>query len=157
MRSIKCNALSQTLGDRVSAAGSASYNEQQSAYWSTQQAETLPACRVRPKSANEVAAVLIITTFYLCPFSVKSGGHAAFAGASNIQNGVTIDLNNLRTIDVSSDRTLTKLGPGNRWGDVYEALTPLNLTVIGGRDAAIGVGGLTLGGENCTPTAGRHC
>lgn len=147
VRHIKCNILGQVLGDRVSAAGSAAYNQQQSAYWSNQQAETLPACRVRPNSTNDVAATLIITTFYNCPFSVKSGGHAAFAGASNIQDGVTIDLNNLRTIDVSSDRTLTKIGPGNRWGDVYGALTPLNLAVIGGRDSGIGVGGLTLGGE----------
>lgn len=132
----------------MSSAGSASYNAQQSAYWSAQQAETLPACRVLPKSSKDVAAALIITTFYNCPFAVKSGGHAAFAGASGIQDGVTIDLNQLRAINVSTDRTLTRIGPGNRWGDVYRALTPLNLAVIGGRVSGIGVGGLTLGGED---------
>lgn len=101
---------------------------------------------MQPRRANDVAATLIITTFFQCPFSVKSGGHAAFAGASNIQDGVTIDLNLLKTLKVSSDKKTTQVGPGNRWGDVYGALDSLKLAVIGGRVADIGVGGLTLGG-----------
>lgn len=121
--------------------------QQQSVYWSRQQAETQPACRVLPEHAKDVAATLLITVFFHCPFAVKSGGHAAFAGASSIQGGLTIDLNNLRTLQVSRDKTTTSIGAGNRWGDVYRALSPLNLAVIGGRDAGIGVGGLTLGGE----------
>ena len=77
---------------------------------------------------------------------MKSGGHAAFAGASNIQSGLTIDLANLNIVEVSEDRTLTQVGAGNRWGEVYSQLDPLQLSVIGGRVAGIGVGGLTLGG-----------
>ena len=38
------------------------------------------------------------------------------------------------------------MGPGNTWYDVYSKLDPIGLSVIGGRVAAIGVGGLTLGG-----------
>ena len=60
---------------------------------------------------------------------------------------MTIDLGNLRDVQVSSDRTLTQVGAGNHWFDVYNDLTPMGLTVIGGRVAAIGVGGLTLGGR----------
>ena len=33
-----------------------------------------------------------------CQFAVKSGGHASFVGASNIDSGVTIDLGNLNSI-----------------------------------------------------------
>lgn len=100
-----------------------------------------------PKHANSVAAALLITTLFRCPFAVKSGGHAAFAGASSIQGGLTIDLKNLRMLQVSKDQTTTYIGAGNRWGDVYRVLSPLNLAVVGGRNADIGVGGLTLGGE----------
>lgn len=130
--------------------GSESYAQQQSAYWSSQQAETQPACRVQPQDAKGIAATLVTTTFFRCPFAVKSGGHAAFAGASSIQGGVTIDLNNLRTLEVSQDKATTYVGAGNRWGDVYRALSPSNLAVIGGRNADIGVGGLTLGGKQTT-------
>jgi len=47
---------------------------------------------------------------------------------------------------VSQDQTETAVGAGNIWGDVYDHLDPLGLTVIGGRVSNIGVGGLTLGG-----------
>ena len=69
-----------------------------------------------------------------------------FAGASNIQGGLTIDLANLNQIQVSQDKTLTHIGAGNRWVNVYSKLDEQQLAVIGGRVANIGVGGLTLGG-----------
>ena len=69
-----------------------------------------------------------------------------FAGASNIQSGLTIDLARLNQIQVSQDKTLTQVGAGNHWIDVYSRLVEQQLTVIGGRVAGIGVGGLTLGG-----------
>jgi FAD/FMN-containing dehydrogenase len=77
---------------------------------------------------------------------VKSGGHAAFTGASNINGGLTIDLLKLNQITVSPDKTQTSVGPGNTWFDVYSQLEGEGLSVIGGRVSAIGVGGLTLGG-----------
>lgn len=131
----------------MSKPGSLTYIQEQDKYWSNQQAETQPICRVTPTNALEVAATLLITTFFQCPFAVKSGGHAAFEGASNIQGGVTIDLVGLKQVQVSADRTLTQVGAGNRWLDVYSKLDMQQLSVIGGRVADIGVGGLTLGGE----------
>jgi FAD/FMN-containing dehydrogenase len=77
---------------------------------------------------------------------VKSGGHAAFTGASNINGGLTIDLLKLNQISVSPDRTQTSVGPGSTWFDVYSQLEGEGLSVIGGRVSGIGVGGLTLGG-----------
>ena len=121
--------------------------EGESSYWSNLQAETLPACRVEPVTAKDVSASLLITKFFGCPFAVKSGGHAAFKGASNSDGGLTIDLTSLSIIQVSSDNTLTQVGAGNRWIDVYTHLESLQLSVIGGRVADIGVGGLILGGN----------
>ena len=131
----------------MSQPGSLTYNQQQSKYWATQQADTQPVCRVAPNNAEEVAATLLVTSYFQCPFAVKSGGHACFVGASNIQGGVTIDLVNLKQLQVSKDKTLTQVGAGNRWLDVYSQLDQQQLSVVGGRVADIGVGGLTLGGE----------
>ncbi len=89
---------------------------------------------------------LLITSFLSCPFAVKSGGHAASAGASNIQGGVTIDLRQLNEVQVTKNNTLTRVGAGNKWGVVYQQLDANKLSVIGGRVSDIGVGGLTLGG-----------
>ena len=93
-----------------------------------------------------MAAIVVLAKRTECKFAVKSGGHAAFAGASNIQDGITIDLQYLNKLTVSGDKTVTRVGPGNRWIDVYEYLTPKELSVVGGRVAEIGVGGLIMGG-----------
>ena len=82
-------------------------------------------------------------------FRSKSDGehrHTPFAGAANIQNGVTIDLQSLNQVDVSQDRKTVAIGPGNRWGGVYLKLDALGLATSGGRVAIVGVGGLMLGG-----------
>ncbi|KAL8695600.1 MAG: hypothetical protein Q9224_003311 [Gallowayella concinna] len=142
-----CKAVAYIKKNIVSLSGTPTYDQQQNQYWSLQQLETLPACRVTPKTAVDVAVALLVTEFLQCPFAVKSGGHAAFAGASNIQAGLTIDLVNLKQLEVSTDKTLTKVGSGNRWQDVYNYLERRELSVVGGRVGDIGVGGLTLGGE----------
>ena len=59
---------------------------------------------------------------------------------------MTIDLSLLNEITVSEDKTTTHVGPGNRWLDVYSYLDTKKLSVVGGRVAEIGVGGLVLGG-----------
>ena len=143
----QCRYLTRHLSSITSEQGDQTYDYEQSRYWSNQQLETGPLCRVSPANASEVAAALLITTYFNCSFAVKSGGHAAFAGASNIQGGVTIDLLNLNEVQTSEDQTMTRVGAGNTWIDVYEQLVPHNLSVVGGRVAAIGVGGLTLGGK----------
>jgi len=81
-----------------------------------------------------------------CKFAVKSGGHGAFSGASNIDGGMTIDLKHLNQLSISHDQAEITIGTGNIWSDVYDYLDPMGLTVVGGRVSDIGVGGLTLGG-----------
>jgi FAD/FMN-containing dehydrogenase len=70
-----------------------------------------------------------------------------FAGASNAPGGITIDLRYLNGIELSEDQETASIGPGNKWGDVYEVLEPKGLTVVGGRVSHVGVGGFMLGGR----------
>lgn len=81
-----------------------------------------------------------------CPFAVRSGGHTAFQGASNIEGGITVSFARMKTILVSTDKTIVSIQPGNTWGEVYTELGNHDVTVIGGRLAGIGVGGLTVSG-----------
>lgn len=123
------------------------YSTWDASFWSQQQEDVDPACVFQPASAVEVAVSLLLSELTLCPFAVKSGGHAAFAGASNIQDGLTIDLVGLNSTALSRNSTIASVGAGNRWLDVYDWLDPMGLSVIGGRVSDIGVGGLTLGGK----------
>jgi FAD/FMN-containing dehydrogenase len=81
-----------------------------------------------------------------CLFSIRSGGHSNIVGASNIENGVTLDLSSINRVDVSGDKTTAYVGPGARWGDVYTQLESKGLAVVGGRVSDVGVGGVILGG-----------
>lgn len=69
-----------------------------------------------------------------------------FAGASNADGGITIDLKHLNSLELSEDLSTARVGTANRWGEVYEVLEPLGLVVVGGRVSHVGVGGFTLGG-----------
>lgn len=80
------------------------------------------------------------------PFTVKSGGHTAFTGGSNVNQGVTIDLLYMTDVVVANDSQTVSVGSGARWIQVSEKLDLLGLAVVGGRVADVGVSGLLLGG-----------
>lgn len=93
-----------------------------------------------------MSQVITILKDQECAFAVKSGGHGMNRGASNIEDGVLIDLGRMNKLDVSEDEATVSIGTGARWGDVYLALQERGLVVVGGRVASVGVGGLILGG-----------
>ncbi|KAF2821615.1 FAD binding domain-containing protein [Ophiobolus disseminans] len=145
--SIACNVLKLTFGaDSVLSEGSSAYDSFTGAYWAAQQANVNPFCVFKPSSATQVSAAVLLSRLTQCPFAVKGGGHAAFAGGSSIEGGITIALEKLNEVTLSSNKKIAAVGPGNRWIRVYETLEQDGLAVIGGRVATVGVSGLTLGG-----------
>ncbi|KAK5109863.1 hypothetical protein LTR62_006470 [Meristemomyces frigidus] len=141
-----CTVLESTFASTVALRNTTAFKANQNSYWSQFQAEVSPQCFIQPATAEEVAAIVVEAATRDCPFAVRSGGHAAYVGGSNIPDGLTIDLTLLNELTVSEDRETTRIGPGNMWINVYQKLTPMGLSVVGGRVANIGVGGLTLGG-----------
>lgn len=144
--SVACTELALALRDKVSLPQNSTYELEDFQYWSNQQSSQRPTCRVTPSCAEDVSLTLTILKANNCQFAVKSGGHASFAGASNIDGAVTIDLRNLNELVVSESKTEVSVGAGMVWSSVYLELDARNLSVVGGRSGAIGVGGLTLGG-----------
>lgn len=92
-----------------------------------------PYCTFTPTAALEVSSLVLIARLTQCPFAIKSGGHAAFPGASSIEGGITIDMVNMNQKKLSADKTFVAVGPGNRWKEVYDYLTTYNLAIVGGR------------------------
>ncbi|KPM34456.1 hypothetical protein AK830_g12112 [Neonectria ditissima] len=116
------------------------------AYWSSNQADVNPYCIFKPTRSTQVPVLVLLSRLTQCPFAAKSGGHAAFAGASSIEGGITVSFANLNGIALSKDKKIASIEPGNIWGTVFEELTKSDVTVVGGRLYNIGVGGLTTGG-----------
>ena len=100
-----------------------------------------------PSTSFEVAQILKIVALTNSQFSIRSGGHNPNRGWSNTDtNGLLIDLFRLDSIEISEDKQLAKVGPGNRWLPVYQAFSGTGVTVLGGRTPDVGVGGVLLGG-----------
>jgi FAD/FMN-containing dehydrogenase len=117
----------------VLAEGTSSYDSFTSAYWSAQQGSLNPSCVFKPSKTLEVSAVVLLARFYQCPFAVKGGGHAAWAGASSIEDGITISMENFKQAKVAANKKTVDIGPGLRWIDTYKAVEAYGLSVVGGR------------------------
>ncbi|KAK5047459.1 hypothetical protein LTR84_006555 [Exophiala bonariae] len=143
---IACSLLSTIRPSLTLLPDEPEYERAKAAFWSSTQTKSTPAAIFQPRMAADVSIAIIILKKTSCRFAVKSGGHGKWAGESSINGGVLIDLANMKQIKLSQKQSVVALGPGNRWGDVYSALEPLGLTVVGGRASGVGVGGFLLGG-----------
>ncbi|ORY06677.1 putative oxidoreductase [Clohesyomyces aquaticus] len=151
-----CLALSSLLGNKTSFPTNPSYISSLDSYFSLQESTILPKCVVSPETAYDVSvAVKTLTAIYNdlegdatkeCKFAIRSGGHTTWAGAANIECGVTLDLRKLNLVQINSAKGTVSVGAGNSWDRVYSRLDPMNLSVNGGRTAGVGVGGLSTGG-----------
>lgn len=141
-----CNVLSLALSSETQRPGSAAYSANQASYWAQQQSSISPECFVQVRNPLSIAVAITMARVTQCPFAVRSGGHSDVPGASNVEGGVTIDMSKLNEVTVARDQKSVYVGAGAKWGDVYMTLDALELSVIGGRAASVGVGGLTLGG-----------
>lgn len=121
----------------------------------------IPACVVRPRNVQQLCtAVTILKRAFQAGgkkaeglFAIRSGGHSPVSGAASIEKGVVIDLGHFCEVTPSEDGSSVVIGAGAKWMDVSKVLDEKRLAVVGGRNSAVGVGGLTLGGKLllCTP------
>ncbi|MCJ1376634.1 hypothetical protein MMC20_007877 [Loxospora ochrophaea] len=137
----------------------AAFKQLINSYWARQECEVIPACVVRPHNTQQLCtAVTVLKNEYderrkLAGegkaeglFAIRSGGHSPVSGAASIQGGVLIDLGLFCEVVPSEDGSSVAIGAGAKWMDVSRVLDEKGLAVVGGRNSAVGVGGLTLGG-----------
>ena len=76
---------------------------------------------------------------------MKGGGHATNPKFSST-SGVQIALSRFNETKVDIISGTVEVGAGLTWDQVYAALEPTGVNVVGGRIPGVGVAGLTLGG-----------
>lgn len=141
-----CSVSQVVFGDKLYTSDSSNYTELTDNNWSMT-CWLQSQCILQPESTVDVSKVVLISSYLGSNFSVRSGGHNPNIGFSSIgQDGILVDLAQLNDITLSADGTIASIGPGNRWGRVYETLGDSGLSAIGGRANDIGVGGYLLGG-----------
>jgi hypothetical protein len=148
--SLQCANLAALLPNKVSYPGSSAFVSSITSYFFIG-SRLNPTCVVTPTSTDDVAAIVktlgrLHQKTPVAQFAIRGGGHSPNFGASDINQGVTIDMRSIKNIQVSNNGSMTSVGGGAIWSDVYAALLPMNLSVVGGRVAGPGLGGLTTGG-----------
>ncbi|MCJ1379009.1 hypothetical protein MMC17_002108 [Xylographa soralifera] len=136
------------------------FKQSMNSYWAQQECEVVPACVVRPSDVQQLCTAVTILKHEYDErgkqagkenteglFAVRSGGHSPVSGAASIKGGVVIDLGLFCEVTPSEDGSIVAIGAGAKWMDVSKALDEKGLAVIGGRNSAVGVGGLVLGGK----------
>jgi FAD/FMN-containing dehydrogenase len=104
-----------------------------------------PAVIVQALSASDVAAAIRFATAEGLRIAVRSGGHAGPMFSPGTDR-LLIDLHGMSFIVVSAESGIVEIGPGAVWGDVAAELQTYGLAISSGDTAAVGVGGLALGG-----------
>lgn len=107
--------------------------------------EQSPACVFYTSSETDLASALKIIAQQRVRFAIQAGGHASNQGFSSTQ-GIHISMKGFQQIELSDDHKSVHVGPANIWDDVYLALVPYALSVVGGRVTGVGVGGFITGG-----------
>ncbi|KAK6511388.1 hypothetical protein TWF481_000304 [Arthrobotrys musiformis] len=114
-------------------------------YW-TPTAQVLPRCVFTPYNTNDVKKAVKLFARRNCQFAVRGGGHSYNPGWAGIKKGVLISLGNMNHTTYNAGTGLATVDGGSRWTDVYGDLLPYNITVLGGRNSDLGVGGYLTGG-----------
>ena len=156
-KKMDCKELANQLPGKVFFPGDIHYTTSDGSYFAAFENELTPTCIAQPGTATEVATIVRSFessrshTFGLghgeAQLAVRSGGHTPWAGAANIDNGVTMDLRNLTGVHVDQKTGIASIGAGEKWSNVYEQLGKQGLAVAGGRVSKVGVAGLITGGK----------
>uniref|UniRef100_A0A0W0ETW2 FAD-binding PCMH-type domain-containing protein n=1 Tax=Moniliophthora roreri TaxID=221103 RepID=A0A0W0ETW2_MONRR len=113
-------------------------------HWASSSSD-IAECVVEPGTAEDLGIILGILGETQTSFAVKGGGHASNPGFSST-TGVQIAMYRFSEVTYDAQSQTAVIGAGLVWDDVYAALAPYNVNVIGGRVTGVGVAGFTLGG-----------
>ena len=103
-----------------------------------------PAFVVRPVDEQDVGTAVLLARENNLEIAIRCGGHSA-PGFGTCDDGVVIDMREIASARVDSQRRLARVGGGMDWAALDAATQEHGLAVTGGRVSSTGVAGFTLG------------
>ena len=104
-----------------------------------------PALVVQPAGTRDVCEAIRFARSNGVQLSIKGGGHN-IAGTSLSDGGMTLDMSQMRSVEVDPERRVAQVGAGCLLQDVDRATQTHGLATVLGWVSETGVAGLTLGG-----------
>jgi FAD/FMN-containing dehydrogenase len=127
----------------VIAPGDADYDEARTVFVGG--VDRRPAAIIRPADAFEVSRIVSYARETGAPLAVRSGGHSG-AGHGVLDDGIVIDLRDMREIEIDADGKTVWAQTGLTAGEYSTAVGAHGLATGFGDAASVGIGGITLGG-----------
>ena len=135
--------LRGVFSGRVIAPGDADYDEARTIFGGGFNSH--PAVIVRAADAADVAKVIKLARETGLPFAVRSGGHSG-AGHSTTEGGIVLDLRDLKSLDIDTERRSAWAGAGLTAGEYTAGVGAHGMGTGFGDTGSVGIGGITLGG-----------
>lgn len=104
-----------------------------------------PLLIARCQSTGDVVEAVRFARDHDLEVGVRGGGHNV-AGRATLDDGLLIDLSEMKIITVDPKERTATVEPGVTWGELNRATQAHGLAVTGGVVSSTGVAGLTLGG-----------
>ncbi|KAL0934603.1 6-hydroxy-d-nicotine oxidase [Colletotrichum truncatum] len=105
-----------------------------------------PLAVIRPRTADEVAAVVREMRSEGIPFGIRSGGHDMVAAQAQGKDGVIVDLRGLDSVVIAEDQRSVRVGGGTPSINLSKFLHTHRLLTPHGWCATVGITGWALGG-----------
>ena len=135
--------LQGVFSGRVIAPGDADYDEARAIFGGGFNGH--PAVIVRAADAADVVKVVKLACETGLALAVRSGGHSG-AGHSTTEGGIVLDLRDLKSLDIDTDRRSAWAGAGLTAGEYSAGVGAHGMATGFGDTGSVGIGGITLGG-----------
>ena len=137
------DTLVDSVRGRVITVSDAEYDDARAVYNAMH--DRKPTAVVQCLDSADVMAVIAAARDSGADLAVRGGGHSV-PGFGTVDDGLVIDLSQMRSVRVDPGKRVAWVGGGATLGDVDHATYPFGLAVPGGVVSTTGVAGLTLGG-----------
>lgn len=133
----------KNLSGEVITSKDTNYDEARSIY--NAMIDKKPALIVKCRNTNDVVNAINYAREKNIEVSIRSGGHNG-AGLALVDNGLVIDLSEMKAIKIDAKEKTAIIESGNTLGDIDTATYKYRLVLPSGIIGTTGIGGITLGG-----------
>src|SRR3989442_1346565 len=131
------------VGGRVIRPDDSEYDKARTSFYGG--VDRRPAAIVRVADANDVSRVISLVRESGTEFVVRSGGHGV-AGYALPNDGIVLDLRDMRALDIDAERRTAWAETGLTAAEYTTAADAVGLATGFGDTGSVGLGGLTPGG-----------
>ncbi|KAH7355885.1 hypothetical protein BKA66DRAFT_377034, partial [Pyrenochaeta sp. MPI-SDFR-AT-0127] len=101
---------------------------------------------IKPVTAEDVSAIVKIAAQRNISYLATGGGHGLPISLGQVDDGISIDLSNFKTVDMDTNSETVTVGGGALFSDVIPPVLNAGYEIVTGACSCVGMTGATVGG-----------